>query len=146
MSANEFVAVNWNSGQLVEEDVLDQMNNNITYLRDQMIDGLYQQRLGGTTTTGLKILCGTTAVPPSKNSHEDITVTFAKIFTPGSYPSITTGIVSDGSRYMFLTMKGIGRMVPDHQGFIGRVSVITGTKAAGRIGKTYFINWQAMGY
>lgn len=146
MASNEFVAVNWSPSQLLDEDSFDQMSNNINYLRDQAVDGLYQHRLGGTTDTNLKILCGTGGIAARKSAHANLTISFAKMFSPNSYPSVVATPVSVRPRYVFLTVMGIGRSLPNHQGFVARVTVDNVGKSAGVINASIYVNWIAMGY
>ena len=146
MASKEFVAVSWSPGQLVEEDTLDQMNNNITYLRDQMVDGQYQHRLGGLTDTNIKLLCGYATIPPNKANTATTSVSFSKMFSPNSYPVVTASVIGTKNRNIDLTLGGIGQTFPNHQGFYAKVYVGDIGKVVGQIHGTIYIMWIAMGY
>lgn len=146
MAVNEFVAVTWSPNQLIDEDSLDQMNNNITYLRDQSTDGLYQHLGGGGTDKGIKLLCGRGIITPRKGDDARLRISFNKLFTPNSTPIVTTSITSTHQTNIFLTIEGIGRVHPNHQGFVAKVNVAADLKRQDRIARKIYINWIAMGY
>ena len=146
MAGKEFVAVNWNQGQLIDEDTLDQINSNITYLRNQMVDGRYMHLNNGVVDLGLKMLCGRAIITPKKSDTAVVRVAFAKIFTPNSVPVVTTSITSPGQVHFFSVISGIGQTHPNHQGFECKVNLAAEHKKNDKITKPIFINWIAMGY
>lgn len=145
MASKAFVAVSWSPNQLIDEDSLDQMNNNIVYLRDQGVDGLYQHGGGGGTTTGIKILCGRLAVPARRSDNAHLSVHFRNFFTANSAPVITTSINSPTQNPVFLVIAGLGKAIPDHRGFRAHIQVEYPSKQADRI-RHMWVHWIAMGY
>lgn len=146
MASKEFVAVSFSPNQLIDEDTLDQMNNNLVYLRDQAIDGKYQHLNGGATDKGIKMLCGRAVIAPRKGDTAKQRVNFARMFTPDSVPVITTSITSTHQTRIFETIAGIGRVHPNHQGFEVTVNVAAEKEKNDKISRKIYINWIAMGY
>lgn len=144
--ANEFVAVNWSPGQMIDEDSLDQINSNAVYLRNQAVDGKYMHLNNGVTDINIKLLCGRKEITPRRSDTAAVRIGFAKMFAPDSSPVITTSITSPSQAKIFSVINGIGRLQPNHQGFECKVQVSADTKANDKIAKSIFINWIAMGY
>lgn len=148
MADKSFVAVNWTSRQLIDEDTLNQMNNNLVYLRDTMTTGAYQHENAGLTQTGLKILCGKKIVPASKEDTASIRISFPTLFTPNTKPIVTTSINSSSGKANFShVIQGINDGdEPNHQGFRVKVVANYAKEKADRIDKTLWVHWIAMGY
>lgn len=146
MANTEFLAVSWAPNQLIDEDSLDQMSDNITYLKEQAVDGVYQHLGGGTVDTKIKLLCGRQIITPRKGDDATVRVSFAKLFTTNSTPVITTSITSTHQTNIFITIQGIGRAIPNHQGFVAKVNVAADKKKQDKIARKIYINWIAMGY
>lgn len=146
MANNEFVAVNWSPGQLVDEDTLDRVNSNITYLRNQSVDGKYMHLNNGVTDIGIKILCGRKQITPRKSDTALVRIGFAKMFTPDSAPVITTSITSPSQVKIFSIINGINRLQPNHQGFECKVQIAAEGKKNDKIAKSIYVNWIAVGY
>src|SRR6478735_3056089 len=109
MASSEFVAVTWNPQQLLDEDTLDQINNNILYLKDQSVDGLYMGPYGGLVSNGIKLLCGRKTIPARDSDQASAQVGFASIFTPNIEPIVTTSITAPGIRALLThVIDGIG--------------------------------------
>lgn len=148
MADKDFVAVNWTSRQLIDEDSLDQISNNLVYLRDTMTTGAYMHDNAGLTTNGLKILSGRKQVSPVKDDTVNVRVSFASIFTPNSKPVVTTSICSPSGKANFAhIIYGLNDGdEPNHQGF--RVKIVANyTKdKLDKIDKVLYVNWIAMGY
>lgn len=146
MAANQFVAVSWQAGQLIDEDSMDQINDNQTWMRDQMVDGKYMHLNNGVTDISLKMLCGRKQITPRKSDVAVVRIGFAKLFTPGSIPVVTTSITSPTQAKIFHVINGIGQLHPNHQGFECKVEVDAGQAKNDKIAKSIYINWIAMGY
>jgi hypothetical protein len=148
MASTDYVAVSWNPGQLVDEDTLDQMNNNITYLKNQMIDGKYTQLNGGLVDINLKMLCGRNIITARKSATATITVNFASMFSSTCTPIVTTSLVSPSQDRIFTIVNGIGQLHPSNHGFQVTVdaALTTGADTGGTIAKDLYINWIAMGF
>lgn len=145
MASTEFVAVSFAPNQILDEDTMDQIADNQVYLRDQSIDGLYQNLNGGGISTGIKLIAGRAQINPRSSDSASVRVTFPSLFTPDTIPVITLGINSQTQIKVFTTFEGIGRAVPNHQGFIAHVNVDVPSKKYDKI-KRMILNWQAVGY
>jgi hypothetical protein len=147
MASTEFVAVTWNPQQLVDQDTLAQLNNNLIYLRDNMVDGSYEHVNGsGVVPTGIKILCGRKVVPPRDDDNATATVTFSRMFTPGTTPVVTVTPCIPGSlANLTWGIDGIGTDHPTHQGFRIRTRVQANLAKNDKISKPVYFNWIAMG-
>lgn len=146
MANNEFVAVSWSPGQLIDEETMDQANNNDEYLNRHKVSGKYMHLNNATIDTGIKILCGRRIIAPRRADTAIVRVGFAKMFTPNSIPVITTGMVSPNQEKIFLIINGINRLHPNHQGFEAKVNIAAEGKKYDKIAKAIYINWIAMGY
>jgi|SRR6478609_6213265 len=147
MANNAFVAVTWNPQQLIDEDTLDQINNNLLFLRNQMIDGSYMHLNNGVTNIGIKMLCGRKLIAPRDGDTATARVSFAKMFTPDSIPVITTSlVVPSGKVNIDHIINGIGQDHPNHQGFEVKVNVTLNKKKQDKLNKPVYLNWMAMGY
>lgn len=141
-STTEFVAVNWNSNQLIDEDSLDQINANLNWLKNNTLTGQLQNATGFPTSTGLKILAGKTTVPGQGKVDVYENVYFAKAFTPNSSPTITATAWC-ATHISPLNIYGLdGQTVNDHRGFMVHMySVVNGAYTVNPV-----INWIAIGY
>lgn len=145
--SSRFIAVNWKPNQLLDLETMQTYSENMQNIRNEAVDGVYQHRAGGVTSTGLKILSGFGSAAASKSNNADVTVNFSKIFSPDSYPAITCTPISQTLRDVSLSIRGIGRTMPNHQGFIARIYVGQGkSKKAATLSHTMYFSWIAMGY
>lgn len=145
MASTEFVAVTWQPNQLIDEDSLDQISNNLIFLRNQMVDGKYMQLNSGVTDTGLKLLCGRALITPRNSDTATVRINFASMFTVGTVPVVTTSITSSNRIKIFHTIRGIGSFHPNHQGFEAKVNLDYDSKKKDKIKSTLCVNWIAMG-
>ncbi len=145
MADREFVAVTWTANQIIDEDSLDQLNSNMVWLRNQMIDGKYMHLNNGVTDTGIKILCGRKQVTPRKSDTALVRIGFSKMFTPDQAVIVTTSLTSPGPVKFFHVINGINRLHPNHQGFECKININADAKDNDRFAKSVFINWIAMG-
>lgn len=146
MASTEFVAVNWQPNQLIDEDSLDTISNNLTYLRNSMVTGKYMQlNSGASTTTGIRMLCGRALIAPRNSDRATIRVHFSQSFTAGTNPVVTTSITSGAKTHIFHVINGIGSFHPDHQGFEAKVELYYDSNKKDKIKSTLAINWIAMG-
>lgn len=147
MANEQFVAVNWNPAQLVDEATLDQLNANMVFLKNQMVDGKYQHaNTASVVDIGLKVLGGRMVMNPNaKAPYSDKTVTFAGHFTANSRPHITTGILSVHERQIICTYIGIGKAEVDHRGFTARCTNVSNAKKP-KFPTAVHVAWIALGY
>lgn len=146
MSNNEFVAVSWSGGQIIDEDSMDQLNDNTVYLRNQSIDGKYQNLNNSVVDTGIKMLCGRKEITQRDSDTVTTRIGFSQIFTPNSTPIITTSLTSPSFVKFFTIIHGIDRLHPNHQGFECKVNVYADKKKNDKFSSSIFVNWIAMGY
>lgn len=147
MATTPFKATNWSPNELIGEDKMDQMSANMNWLRDNTPRGLYTLPGGSKRVEGLRIASGKAIVASRKAAVADIEVRFSSFFSSGCQPSITTGIVSNATRRIFLVYRGIGQVQPDNRGFELRLTADNGTaKKEASINHTVWVAWQAMGY
>ena len=145
MASTEFVAVTWQPTQLIDEDSLDQISNNLIFLRNQMVDGKYMQLNSGVTDTGIKLLCGRGLIAPRNSDSATLRINFASMFTAGTNPVITTSITSSNKVKIFHVINGIGTFHPNHLGFEAKVNLYYDSTKKDKIKNTLCINWIAMG-
>lgn len=141
-ASNDFIAVNWNSNQLIDEDSLDQINNNINWLKNNSLTGQYQTATGYPLSTGLKILAGKTTVPGQGTTDIYADIYFAKAFTQGSSPVITYGVYVGTwiCGHSLMGLDGTGNI--DHRGFKIHIQ----SNIYGPIPVNPIVNWTAVGY
>jgi len=139
---NNFVAVNWNANQLIDEDSLDQINANLNWLKNNSLTGQLQNTTGYPTSTGLKILAGKTVIPGLGLTDIYSDVYFAKAFTPNSSPVVTFNsyIASWVCDENLIALDGTGNL--DHRGF----RVHLQSNVHGPFPVNPVINWIAIGY
>lgn len=141
-----FRAISWNPHELISEAKMDRLSANMDYLYNATPRVTYKLDTGLTRTEGMKILAGRVTVGPQKTDNGTARVTFGNFFTSGCQPIITTGIYAAWMPKMFCTIGGIGRIVPDHTGFIVYLNVASDVKKNDRLSKTTYVGWQAIGY
>ena len=141
-NTTEFVAVNWNSNQLIDEDSLDQLNANVNWLKNNSLTGQYQQPTGTPTSTGLKILAGKSSLGTSGSYFAALDVYFAKSFTPNSSPVVTASIYSSNQVSAFNIYGLDNSTTIDHRGFKIFLRKIDNTIYQ----DNSYINWIAVGY
>lgn len=147
MAAKQFVPVSFNSKQLIDQDTLNQINNNMVWLRDRSVTGNWlPPDGGGVINTGIKFQAGTVTLPKDKNEQVGKDVHFAaNIFTPGTNPIVTATVVCSWSNKITPTVSGIGQNRPDDRGFHVVVKAYGATNKKDNIAKPVFVNWIAVG-
>lgn len=147
MAATPYRAVSWAPLELIGEDKMDQMSSNIDYLRDNSLRGNYVFLNGGKRAEGLRIAGGKVLIPRNpKSDSASGPVRFGGFFSSGCKPIITTGIVADFNRRIFVAINGYGTLEPDHRGFQVFVNVAAENKKNDKIAGRMFVHWQALGY
>jgi len=143
--SKQFVPVNFSTGQLLDEDTLNQMNNNAVYLRDQAVDGKYTADWGGVWDTNIKLMCGRIYIPQGSPRVVYGTVAFTSLFSPGAQPVITTSILAQGAKYEH-SVYGIGQYFPDHRGFQFKIKIGKAYSNSTVFSEPVYLMWQAMGF
>lgn len=146
MATTPFRAVNFQPNQLLTEELLDQLATNQTWLFENTPRATYHYG-SLTRKEGVKIISGRALIGATKKNNESTTVRFGDAFSANCNPNITTGIVSGNQRRFFVTIDGIGQMMPDNTGFQIHVYLDAQTaKKQDKITRNIYIPWIAMGY
>jgi hypothetical protein len=142
MATTEFVAVNWNPNQVIDEDSLDQMNNNINWLKNNSTTGAIQLTNGGAVNRNIKILAGKSNLNTMGVNFFATDIYFTKLFTPMSSP-VVTGSMWSANQVSAFNIHGLdGSTSIDHRGF-----TIVGRKLDNDVYQSNsFLNWIAIGY
>jgi hypothetical protein len=95
---------------------------------------------------GVRIVCGKVAFQKRNNDQAEETVHFNNFFSRLCQPVVTTGVMSNGQRKIFVVHRGLTQLQPNHQGFRLSVEIAADTKKRDKIGKQFYVTWMAMGY
>lgn len=141
-----FKAINWSPNEVIGETKMDQLSTNLDWLFRNTPRAVYTYG-GIRRSEGVKLMGGRILIPKdTKRDTASKQVSFGNFFTVNSTPLVTTGIVSDNQGRIFCTLSGIGRMLPNHTGFIARVNINALAKRNDKITKSFYIDYSAMGY
>jgi len=146
MASTPFRAVNFQPNELLSEALLDQLASNQTWLFENTPRAVYTYA-SLNRREGVKIISGRALIGATKKNNETTTVRFGNFFSANCNPNITHGIVSAQQRRFFVTIDGIGQMMPDNTGFQIHVYLDAQTvKKHDKISRNIYIPWIAMGY
>ena len=134
--------VSWQTLDAITIDKLQQMNDNISYLRDSRPLALYDPVK---LATGVKMIAGISAVGSQTDDNATVRVTFGDFFSTGCVPVITTGLVSPLPR-VHITLKGLNTVVPNEDGFIINVQMDNPDPKRNKLNRKVWVNWLAVGY
>jgi hypothetical protein len=145
MAVGSYTPVSWQPDELITEYKMDTIGQNMEYLNERSIKGLYNAH-NANVRSNLKIAAGVSTIEPDANGVTGKNVYFGGFFTTGCRPIVVGNIVSDSVRRVHLSQVGLGGLWPDHNGmrFIIRVDEYNTDNNA--ITKAIFVNWIAMGY
>ena len=147
MATTPFRAVNWSPNELIGEDKMDQVSNNINWLRDNTPRVIYTLPSGVQRVEGIRIASGRVLIGARKSEDANAEVRFGNFFSNQCQPNITTGIVSAHTRRLFAVIRGIGQLQPDNRGFEVLVRAANETKKQdASIVYNFYVSWHAMGY
>lgn len=142
----DFKAVNWTPTELIGQAKIEQLADNAEWLFNNIPQGHYTLPGGLARNEGLKIATGSALITKRKSDTASVTVRFADFFSTGCQPIVTTGIVAQGQTQIFCTINGIGKLQPDDTGFQAWVNIAAENKKNDAITRSFYVNWQAMGY
>jgi len=146
MAVTAFKPITWAPNEVVSESKMDQFANNIQWLKENKMDGLYTLPGGTKRYAGVKVCGGRALIPPApKSDTQKVTVRFANFFTSRCQPIVTTGVMSNHIR-TFCVINGINGLIPDNTGFEIQVVNFTEAKKKANITKSFYVNWIAVGY
>jgi hypothetical protein len=144
MGTTTFKPVNWNPNEIVSEEKMDQIANNVQWVKENKPDALYTLPQGTKRYSGVKVCGGRAIIPPNaKSDTANVRVRFSNFFTSRCQPLITTGVVSNHIR-TFCIVNGINGLIPDDTGF--EIQVMKFSQKQENINKTFYVNWIALGY
>lgn len=143
--AEAFQAVSFQPNQLLDENILNQLASNQTWLFENKPSAVYTYR-AIRRQEGVKIISGRALIGATKSNNAHTTVRFGNFFSSGCNPNITNGIVSGNQRKFYVTIDGIGVTYPDNRGFQIHVYLGGNAKKQEKITNSIYISWQAMGY
>ena len=146
MADTPWTVVAWQPRDAVTTSKLQQMVNNIDWLRQTTARARY--RFAVTRDTGVQIIAGVGVIPKQSDSYGSTKVDFGtNIFTVDSRPIVTNGIYSPHRR-VHVTLTGDGQLLPDERGFIIHAQMdnpnTNGKKNV--LDSKIFVPWIAMGY
>lgn len=144
MATTPFRAVNFQPTQLLTEELLDQLATNQTWLFENTPRAIYTYG-SLVRREGVRIVSGRALIGATAKTNSSVTVRFGNFFSANCNPNITTGIVSAKQRRFFVTVDGIGQLMPDNRGFQVHVS-LDAQKKADKISNNIYVSWIAMGY
>lgn len=146
MASTPFRAVNFQPNQLLSADLLNQLATNQTWLYENTPRSVYTYA-GITRREGTRIVSGRALIGATTKNNASTTVRFGNFFSTNCNPNITHGIVSAQQRRFFVTIDGIGQLMPDNTGFQIHVYLDAQTpKKQDKISRNIYIPWIAMGY
>lgn len=145
MGSNQYRTVNWSSGQLLDEDTLNQLTQNQEFIKAESTDGLFTTASGIAVSQGLKIYGGRRTIGASTQSSIHVTVGFKRLFSTTCSPIVVTQILSTGQNQFHTVVRGVTQITPTHEGFIANIRTTRIEKGATKINKIY-LDWFAMGF
>lgn len=130
---------------MLTETKMDRIGSNLQWLYERMPRAKYDA-WNVKQDKGVKIVGGMVSIPPDKDGIVVKNVYFGDIFTPGCRPIVTMGIISDALRRVYITIDGIGTVLPDDRGFQVHANATYANKNTTKFTRTFYVAWQAMGY
>lgn len=138
-----FSAVNFQPSQLLDKSILDNLTSNQNYLHLHMPEITYTYR-DIVRNQEIKIITGRALLAATKENNAHTTITFNNVFAAGCNPNVTTGLVNATQRRLFLTIDGIGQLMPDYRGF--QAHVYLPYEGQPSITNNVYVPWIAIGY
>lgn len=141
-----FKATNWSPNEVISEPKMDTMTENAEFLFRNTPRAIYTLP-GIARVEGVKEASGRIYIAKSSRDYASVGVRFGNYFSNGCQPIITTGIYSEGnSRAIFYVVRGMGKLIPDHEGFQVDVNIAATYKKNDKIAKGFYVTWKATGY
>ena len=146
MAVESFTPIAWQPGELITEAKMDAIGQNLDYLNERKINGVYNHVNTGNIRINLKIAAGVATIEPDPNGVTGKNVYFGDYFSAGCKPVVVGNIVSDSTRRIHLTQAGLGTMFPDHTGLRFVVRTDEYNTANNGLSRTVYVSWIAIGY
>lgn len=145
MASTPFQVVSWSPNDPISDEKLDAMVGNDNWLRDNMLQGRYQNA-GTTRDIGVKIAGGVIPISAGKGTTRTKQVLFDGYFSQSCAPIVTTGVISAKQFQIYCTISGIGNTIqPTRDGFEAHVFA-TAVNKHKRVAKGVYVTWQALGF
>lgn len=134
MAVTQFVELSWSPDQIVEEDMLQQINDNTVWLRDNMVIA----SIGTAASTNrVKIICGKVTIPSTISYGGG---KFSNAFASTPLPNVTLGLETNSNLRTAMNMTKV-----DESGFTVRVDFFGTDGKRPRTRPRAIVHWQAMG-
>lgn len=145
MSSSTFNVVSWSPSDSLSPDKLQTMSDNDVYLLNNMARAQYNGS-GIKKDTGIKIASGLALITARKARYATVPVSFNSYFSQSCKPQVTTGVVANSQRQIWVTVQGTGaNLLPTTDGFQITAYVDTLTKIK-KITRNFYVAWHALGY
>lgn len=145
MAVGSYTPISWQPGELITEYKMDAIGQNMEYLNERSVKGLYNAH-NANVRNNVKIAAGVATIEPDANGVVGKDVYFGDFFTTGCRPVVVGTIVSDSVRRVHMTQFGLAGLWPDHNGVRFAIRVDEYNTANNAITKSIFVNWIALGY
>lgn len=134
MAATQFVELSWSPDQIVEDDMLQQINDNTVWLRDNMVIA----SIGSAASTNrVKIICGKVSIASAVSYGG---AKFSNAFASTPIPNVTLGLQVNTTLRTAMNMTKV-----DESGFTVRVDIFDVNGRRPRTRPACIVHWQAMG-
>ena len=134
MATTGFVELSWSPDQIVEDDMLQQINDNTVWLRDNMVVA----SIGTSASTNrVKIICGKIPLSSAVSYGGG---KFTNAFASTPVPNVTLGLQMNSTYRTSMNMTKV-----DESGFTVRVDIFDTAGKRPKTRPTCIIHWQAMG-
>jgi hypothetical protein len=149
MASTEFKVVSWAANVPFTDDMIDTMVNNDNFLFNNITQADQSKTRPATDhspVTSTKIASGLALITSSKSRERVATISFNSYFSPKCLPIVTTDIVSNYQRTLYVTVQGFSRSLrPTAAGFHAHVFAETLSKTKS-IPRNVYVSWKALGY
>ena len=137
----KYKAVSWNENDDITAEDMQQMSDNITYVKDNMLRGKVIS--GSTVNGGIKVLAGRVSVAKGKVTSRRMRVNFGGFFSSSCYPICTATMASTYERDFNLTVQGLSGIQPDSAGMD---IIYSAPKTNKSIDRNMWVNYICVGY
>lgn len=141
MAATPFRHISFDDHEPVTKEKLDQLQSNIQWIVDNTPVALSVDAAGNAGISSMIIVAGRATIPIT-NGRAATRVYFDGAFDASATPIVTTGVISDNYKQLWVGVSGIGDIIaPDPRGFdIGVLTKEPSSKAP-----NVTVHWIAMG-
>lgn len=149
-----FKAIEFAKHDTITRRMLDTVQSNNQWLKDNTPRGRLIAENGAVQDKLTVLVSGRVFIARNKKyNYATRTVRFPAAFDSNCRPNVTTGIMSEGAKEIFVVVNGpSGALLPNSTGFDIQISAddagnnASKPKNRWRIAKGFYVTWQAMGY